>query len=111
MIADPPNVNAPVGVKLPRPEGLSKCDVRERGSADLAVRRLVLEQKFFLVDRRGELSDLAEPFLWRCREAARAGDLEPCCFQAESVRNLVEITTPPGHGVEEMARHHKEDLS
>jgi carboxylate-amine ligase len=69
-----------------------------------------LEQEFFLVDRRGALSNVADPFLRRCREAARAEGLDPRCFQAESVKGLVEITTPPSHGVEEMARHYLRNL-
>src|SRR5215213_4474574 len=37
----------------------------------LPVRRIGLEQEFFLVDRSGVLRDLAEPYLRRCREARR----------------------------------------
>ena len=62
-----------------------------------------LEQEFFLVDRRGELRDLADLFLWECREAARAEGLDPRCFKAECVKGLVEIATPPSSGLEEMA--------
>jgi hypothetical protein len=56
------------------------------------------------VDRRGEPRDLADPFLWRYQEAARAKGLDPHCFKAECVKNLVEITTPPSSGLADMAR-------
>ena len=69
-----------------------------------------LEQEFFLVDRRGEPRDLADLFLWECREAARAQGLDPRCFEAESVKGLVEITTPPSYGLGEMARHYLANL-
>ena len=44
----------------------------DEGSAALPVSRMGLEHEFFLVDREGALSDLADLFLWECREAARA---------------------------------------
>ena len=53
---------------------------------DLPVRRIGLEQEFFLVDHRGALRDLADPFLWRCQEAARAKGLDPHCFKPVSKR-------------------------
>jgi gamma-glutamyl:cysteine ligase YbdK (ATP-grasp superfamily) len=58
----------------------------------------------------GTLSDLADLFLWECREEARAEGLDTRCFQAESVMGLVEITTPPSHGVEEMTAHYLSNL-
>lgn len=69
-----------------------------------------IEQEFFLVDRKGELCDLADLFLWKCREAARVRGLDPRCFMAESVKILVEITTPPSYGAGEMAGHYLGNL-
>jgi carboxylate-amine ligase len=69
-----------------------------------------LEHEFFLVDRGGALSDLADLFLWECREEARAEGLDTRCFQAESVTGLVEITTPPCHGVEEITSNYLSNL-
>jgi hypothetical protein len=63
-----------------------------------------LEQEFFLVDRKGAPSDLADPFLWGCQQAAREEGLDPRCFESESVKGLVEITTPPSQGVEEIGQ-------
>ena len=60
---------------------VSKIDVLGGRSAGLPVRRIGLEQEFFLVDRTGAPCDLADPFLWRCREAAEAGGLDPRCFE------------------------------
>jgi carboxylate-amine ligase len=79
-------------------------------SEDLPVRRIGLEQEFFLVDRRGVPSDLADLFLWECRQAAQAEGLDSRAFKAESVKGLVEITTPPSHGVGEMASHYLGNL-
>src|SRR5215217_1399253 len=69
-----------------------------------------LEHEFFLVDRGGALSDLADLFLWECREEARAQGLDTRCFQGESAMGLVEITTPPSHGVEEITGHYLSNL-
>src|SRR5215210_6508914 len=91
MLADTPKIDGSTRESRPRPEGLP-------------VRRMGLEQEFFLVDRKGELCDLADLFLWKCREAARARGLDPRCFVAESVKSLVEITTPPSYSVGEMVR-------
>ena len=77
---------------------------------DLPVRRVGLEQEFFLVDRSGAPRDLADLFLRRCREAARAKDLYPRCFKAECVKNLVEIDTPPSSGLEDLARNYLDNL-
>ena len=77
----------------------------------LPVGRMGLEHEFFLVDRSGEPRDLADLFLRECREAARAEGLDPRCFKAESVMGLVEITTPPSHGVGEMTSHYLNNLA
>src|SRR5918997_3448705 len=59
------------------------------------VRRIGLEQEFFLVDRTGALSERADLFLRRCGEAADAAGLDRRSFEAECVKSLVEITTSP----------------
>jgi gamma-glutamyl:cysteine ligase YbdK (ATP-grasp superfamily) len=97
MLADTPNIDAATSGNRSLPE-------------DLPVRRIGLEQEFFLVNRRGELRDLADPFLWRCQEAARAKGLDPYCFKPECVKNLVEITTSPRSGLADMARDYLGNL-
>src|SRR5829696_4440711 len=83
---------------------VSKIDVPDDRSAGLPVRRIGLEHEFFLVDRTGALSDLADPFLWRCREAAEAGGLDPRCFEEQCVKSLVEVTTPPSSGLKYLSK-------
>jgi hypothetical protein len=78
-----------------RTEERSKYDVPDDRSAGLPVRRIGLEQEFFLVDRNGEFCDLADLYLRRSREAAEAEGLEPRCFKAECVKSLVGTSTPP----------------
>src|SRR5215208_743327 len=95
MLADTPNVDGPTRANRSLPEELSRGDVPDAGSVGLPIRRMGLEQEFFLVDQRGELRDLADPFLWRCQEAARAKGLDPHCFKPECVKSLVEVVTPP----------------
>jgi gamma-glutamyl:cysteine ligase YbdK (ATP-grasp superfamily) len=106
MLADTPDVKDLARKAGFRPEVLPDGDVLAGEDAGHQVRRMGLEQEFFLVDRNGAPRDLADPFLWECREAARAGGVDPRCFEAEAVKGLVEITTPPSHGVVEMARHY-----
>jgi gamma-glutamyl:cysteine ligase YbdK (ATP-grasp superfamily) len=93
---------------IPGADG-STGEIRSRPD-DLAVRRIGLEQEFFLVDRRGKLRDLADPFLLRCRDAARAEELDPRCFKEECVKSLVEITTPPSSCLAELARYYLNNL-
>src|SRR5215207_3345519 len=95
MLANAPDVDGYTRTNRPFPEERSKCDVADVGSGGLPVRRIGLEQEFFLVDRWGALSDLADPFLRRCWDAARAEGLDPLCFKAECVKSLVEVVTPP----------------
>jgi gamma-glutamyl:cysteine ligase YbdK (ATP-grasp superfamily) len=97
MLADTPNVDGSTSANRSQPE-------------DLLVRRIGLEQEFFLVDRRGMLSDLADPFLSQCQEAAQTEGLDPHCFKAECVKSLVEIATPPSYGVEDLARNYVNNL-
>ena len=81
------------------------------GGTGVPVRRIGLEQEFFLVDPTGELSDLADLYLRECWEAAEAEGLDPRCFKSECVRSLVEITTPPSSGIEDLARNYLSNLS
>jgi len=110
MLADTPNVDGPTRANRSLPEELSRGDVPDAGSVGLPIRRMELEQEFFLVDQRGELRDLADPFLWRCQEAARAKGLDPHCFKPECVKSLVEITTPPSYGFEDLIRNYLGNL-
>jgi carboxylate-amine ligase len=110
MLAESPNIDGPGRAKRSLPEEFSKDGLLDEGSAGHPVRRMGLEHEFFLVDRKGAPSDLADLFLWECREAARAEGLDPLCFEAESVKGLVEITTPPSYGLVEMARHYLRNL-
>src|SRR5215204_2898271 len=103
MLAEPPNIEGPGRMGRSLPKELSEGNVLVGGSMSLPLRRIGLEQEFFLVDRRGSLSDLADPFLWRCREAAQAEGLDPGSFKAECVKSLIEITTPPSYGIEDLA--------
>jgi gamma-glutamyl:cysteine ligase YbdK (ATP-grasp superfamily) len=110
MLANAQDVDSYKRTNRPLREERSKGDVADVGSVGLPVSRMGLEQEFFLVDREGALSDLADLFLWECREEARAEGLDPRCFQGESVMGLVEITTPPSHGVEEIISHYLRNL-
>ena len=111
MLADTPDVDGLARKAGIQPEEPSDNDGLAGGSAGHPVRRMGLEQEFFLVDRRGEPRDLADLFLWECREAARAEGVDPQCFEAESVKGLVEITTPPSYGVVEMTSHYLRNLN
>src|SRR5215211_3239280 len=110
MLADTPNVDGPTRANRSLPEELSRGDVPDAGSVGLPIRRMGLEQEFFLVDQRGELRDLADPFLWRCRDAARAEGLDPHCFKPECVKSLVEIATPPGSSFKDLADNYLNNL-
>ena len=112
MLAASPNIDGPDRAKRSLPEGFAKDRLLDEGSAGLPVSRMGLEQEFFLVDRRrGEPRNLADLFLSECRQAAREEGLDLSCFQAESVKGLVEITTPPSYGVGEIARHYLNNLA
>jgi gamma-glutamyl:cysteine ligase YbdK (ATP-grasp superfamily) len=110
MLANAPDVDGYKRTNRPLPEERSKGDVAEAESASLPVRRIGLEQEFFLVDRWGALSELADPFLRRCRDAARAEGLDPLCFKAECVKSLVEIATPPGSSLKDLADNYLNNL-
>jgi hypothetical protein len=83
VLADITNVDSSTGEYRSPPRGLP-------------VRRIGLEQEFFLVDRRGAPRDLADPFLRECKE--------------ECAKGLVEITTLPSHGVVDLARNYLANL-
>jgi gamma-glutamyl:cysteine ligase YbdK (ATP-grasp superfamily) len=110
MLANTPDVDGLARKAGFQPGELPDDAVLAGGSAGHPVRRMGLEQEFFLVDRSGAPRDLADLFLWECREVARAEGVDPRCFEAESVQGLVEITTPPSYGVVEMARHYLRNL-
>src|SRR5215212_4773056 len=97
VLADTPNVDGSKSENRSLPERFP-------------VRRIGLEQEFFLVDRRGAPRDLADPFLRECREAARAEGLDPRSFEAECAKGLVEIATQPSYGVEELAKEYLNNL-
>src|SRR5215210_7386220 len=110
MLANTPDVDRSTRTNRPLPEERAKGDVADVGSGGLPVRRIGLEQEFFLVDREGALSELADPFLRRCRDAARAEGLDPLCFEAECVKGLVEIATPPGSSLKDLADNYLNNL-
>jgi gamma-glutamyl:cysteine ligase YbdK (ATP-grasp superfamily) len=110
MLANAQDVDSYKRTNRPLPEERSKDRLLDEGSVGLPVSRMGLEHEFFLVDREGAVSDLADLFLWECREEARAEGLDPRCFQGESVMGLVEMTTPPSHGVEEIISHYLRNL-
>jgi hypothetical protein len=110
MLANTPHVDRSTRTNRPQPEERAKGDVAHVESVGLSVRRVGLEQEFFLVDRGGVLSDLADPFLRRCRDAARAEGLDPHSFKAECVKNLVEVATPPSSGLKDLADNYLNNL-
>jgi gamma-glutamyl:cysteine ligase YbdK (ATP-grasp superfamily) len=110
MLADAPDVYGSTRTNRPLPEERSKDAVADAESAGLPVRRIGLEQEFFVVDRTGALCGLADPLLRRCWEAAEAIGLDPRCFKAECVKSMVEITTPPSSGFEDLTKKYLNNL-
>jgi gamma-glutamyl:cysteine ligase YbdK (ATP-grasp superfamily) len=111
MLANAPDVDGSARTNRPLPEQPSKGNAPGEGSVGLPVRRVGLEQESFLVDRTGELCDLADHFLRRCWEAAEEEGLDPRCFKAECVKSLIEITTPPSSSFEDLAKNYLSNLS
>jgi gamma-glutamyl:cysteine ligase YbdK (ATP-grasp superfamily) len=111
MLANAPDVDGYTRTNRPLREERSKGDVAEAESAGLPVRRIGLEQEFFVVDRTGALCDLADLFLRRWWEAAEAGGLDPGCVKPECVKSMVEITTPPSSGFEDLAKNYLSNLN
>src|SRR5918997_5208838 len=111
MLARTPDIDGPAGA--------NRCSLEERpeyaipayGGTDVPVRRLGLEQEFFLVDRTGALCDLADVFLRECWEMAEAIGLDPGCFKPECTKSLVEITTPPSSGFQDLAKNYLSNLN
>ncbi len=66
-------------------------------------RRVGLEQEFFLVDADGVLSDRADEFLTRCREAAGAAGRDPEAFAAECAPYMVEVDVSPAYSLAELS--------
>jgi carboxylate-amine ligase len=76
-----------------------------------SVRRIGLEQEFFLVDASGKISDLGDVLLGACWESARAEGVDPGCFKAECVHSLVEVTTPPSAGFSPLVENYITNLN
>jgi carboxylate-amine ligase len=76
----------------------------------LEDRRVGLEQEFFLVDEDGVLSNRADEFLTRCREAAVAAGRDPESYAPECARSMVEINTPPVYTLDELSREYLASL-
>lgn len=73
-------------------------------------RRQGLEQEFFLVDETGVLSNRADEFLQRCQEVATAAGRSPDQFDAEWVKSMIEIHTPPVYTLQDLAKEYFENL-
>lgn len=73
-------------------------------------RRLGLEQEFFIVEPSGELSNQADPLIEACQVEARGSVIAPDSFEAEWVRNILEIKTPPADSPEALAGDYLEIL-
>jgi carboxylate-amine ligase len=110
MLADTPDID---GLKANRGsfEKWPSGDISSAAGAGVPVRRIGLEQEFFLVNRTGELCDQADLFLRRCWEVAGAEGLDPCCFKPECVKSLVEITTSPSSGFEDLIKKYLNNLN
>ena len=76
----------------------------------LEDRRVGLEQEFFLVDEDGVLSNRADEFLTRCKEAAIAAGRNPESYAPECARSMVEINTPPVYTLDELSREYLASL-
>ena len=82
MLADAPDVDGYTRTNRPLPEERSKGDVADAQSAGLPVSRMGLEQEFFLVDREGAPSDLADLFLRRVPGSGASRRTRPALFQS-----------------------------
>jgi hypothetical protein len=107
MLADAPDVDGSTRAAEER----SKGDSTDERGLSFPVRRLGLEQEFFLVDLTGALCDLADRFLRRCWDAAETEGLDPRCFKTECAKGLVEITTPPSSGFDDLTRNYQNNLN
>lgn len=111
MRADTPDIDGPTRANRCPLEERSGSAVPADGGLGVPVRRIGLEQEFFVVDRTGALCDLADLFLRRWWEAAEAGGLDPGCVKPECVKGMVEITTPPSSGFEDLAKNYLSNLN
>jgi gamma-glutamyl:cysteine ligase YbdK (ATP-grasp superfamily) len=107
MLADAPDVDGSTRAAEER----SKGDSTDERGVSFPVRRIGLEQEFFLVNRTGALCDLADRFLRRCWDAAETEGLDPRCFKTECAKGLVEITTPPSSGFDDLTRNYLNNLN
>ena len=82
----------------------------ERTEIKALIRRVGLEQEFFLVNGSGLPSDRADEFLEHCIEVTKTGEGDPACFAPEFVKSLVEINTPPVHTLAELEREYLNNL-
>ena len=76
----------------------------------LEDRRVGLEQEFFLVDEDGVLSNRADEFLTRCREAAVAAGRVPESYAPECAKSMVEVSTLPVYTLDELSREYLASL-
>ena len=74
------------------------------------MRRVGLEQEFFLVDEAGVLADRADEFLAACRERAEDAGISPDGFLPECARHMVEINTTPACSIEVLSREYLEHV-
>lgn len=111
MLARTPDIGGPVRAGCRSPVEHPGLETPADGGVDAPVRRIGLEQEFFLVDRTGGLCDRADLFLRRCREVAGTVGLDPRCFKAECVKSLIEITTPPSSGLMDLADAYLNNLA
>ena len=111
MLADKPDIDGSTRASRCSSEEGPGYAVSTDGGSVIPVRRIGLEQEFFLVNQTGELCDLADQFLRRCWEAAEAEGLDPGCFKTECVKSMVEITTPPSFGFENLAKDYLSNLN
>jgi len=89
MLADTPDVEGSTRANRHSLEERPEYAVRADEDTGMPVRRIGLEQEFFLVNRTGELCDLADHFLGRCWEAAETEGLDPRCFKAECAKRCL----------------------
>jgi len=111
MLAHTPEIDGPARATRPSLEERPENAIAVNGGSGVPVRRIGLEQEFFLVYRTGALCDLAGVFLRECWEMAEAIGLDPGCFKPECTKSLVEITTPPSLGFQDLAKNYLGNLN
>jgi carboxylate-amine ligase len=68
------------------------------------MRRLGLEQEFFVVNRDGELVNRADDLLHRCWELAEEQGRSPDNAAPEFVKSMLELKTPPAKDLADLTR-------